>query len=421
MTRFKFSTTLAFRVALRVAIAAATAIVVPMLPPAIAQNAPPVTPITQDPLAPAQDVPIAIGATVTGSLEAGDTQMVRDNSYLDSYTFSGKAGQQIVITLTSQAFDPYLILLDANGNSLSQNDDGGSSADARITYRLPADGTYAIYVNSFGSGSGSYSLKLQVAPNTPIAEAPSEVSPADLPKYFCDESGKFPQTMARRKDGLVNWLIQWTPDTAISDFSSIDRCRRVANNLEQIHRALGRDFQITTSKVANRDVVCAANVRLLEGQVEYQRGTCAPQGLILTATNSSSAIAAARALNTRISLLNSTPSLPTAYTPPLNGEPIAIAYQFTFPTALSYSNCLEDIIHLYQNPSQIKQQGRRGDCVPDVFAKYASGISKSQALELITAANDRATDRHSYTFIYPPRGQRLRIQQLFGFTYRIDQ
>ena len=427
MTRAKFLTTLALRVALRAAFAAVSTVLIEssvtaaVLPAAIAQtDAAPVAPINQAP--PAVDLPIAIGATVVGSLEAGDIQMVRDNSYLDSYTFSGKAGQRIIITLTSQAFDPYLILVDANGDSLSQNDDGGSSADARIDYTLPADGKYAIYVNSFSrNGSGSYSLSLQAAPSAPATAASPSASPASQPKYFCDESGNFPQTMARRKDGLVNWLIQWTPDTAIPDFSTIDRCRRVASNLERIHQALGRDFQITTSRVANRAVVCAANVRLTEGQVEYQRGTCAPQGLILTAADNTSAIAAARALNTRISLLNGTPQQPVTYTPPPDGQPIDIAYQFIFPTALSYSNCLEDIIQLYQDPSHLKQQGRRGDCVPEVFVKYASGISRSQAVELVTAANARATDRHSYPFIYPPKGQRLRIQQLFGFTYRLDQ
>ena len=427
MTRAKFLTTLAPRAVLRVAFGVVSiGVATAMLPAAIAQTVTdPVAPITQAPPA-AQDEPIAIGSTVVGSLAAGDTQMARDHSYLDSYTFSGKAGQRIIITLTSQAFDPYLILLDANGDSLSQNDDGGSSADARIDYTLPADGKYAIYVNSFGSnGSGTYSLSLQAAPAPPIAATAASPAarqpPVNRPKYFCDESGSFPQTMARRKDGVVNWLIQWTPDTAISDFSTIDRCRRVASNLERIHQALGRDFQITTSSVANRAVVCAANVRLTEGQVEYQRGTCAPQGLILTAVDTSSAIAAARALNTRISLLNGTPQQPVTYTPPPDGQPIDITYQFVFPTALSYSNCLEDIIQLYQDPNHLKQQGRRGDCVPEVFAKYASGISRSQAVELITAANARATDRHSYPFIYPPRGQRLRIQQLFGFTYRLDQ
>jgi Circadian oscillating protein COP23/Bacterial pre-peptidase C-terminal domain len=422
MTRFKFST-----VACKAALGAVCAILAAETAlPTIAQTA------AQTAAAPAaqadQELSIAIGSTVMGSLEAGDMQMVRDKSYLDCYHFDGKAGQQVIITLTSQAFDPYLILLDADGDSLSQNDDGGSSADARIEYRLPVDGQYTIYVNSYGSGSGAYSLSLQAAGETAPAtnpQASSEVSPeiitASPPKYFCDETGSFPQTMARRKDGLVNWLIQWTSNTAVPNFSTIDRCRRVSSNLEQIHQALGRDFQITTSRVGNRDVVCAANVRLIEGQVEYQRGTCAPQGLILTAADPSSAIAAARALNTRISLLNGAPQQPVAYVPPPDGDPIDTTYQFIFPTALAYSNCLEDIIQLYQNPSQLKQRGRRGDCVPDVFVKYADGISRSQAVELITAANERATDRHSYPFIYPPRGQRLRIQQLFGFTYRVDQ
>ncbi|MBD3881425.1 pre-peptidase C-terminal domain-containing protein [Phormidium tenue FACHB-886] len=367
----------------------------------------------------AQELPIAINSTVAGNLEAGDVQLSRDNSYLDSYTFEGETGQRIVITLTSQAFDPYLILLDAEGNSLSQNDDGGSNSNAQIVYSLPTDGKYTIYVNSYGSGGGAYSLSLQTT--APEAAAAASAQAANLPRYFCDEAGSVPQTMARRKDGLVEWLIQWTPDTAIPNFSTTDRCRLVSANLEQIHRVLGRDFQITTSRVANRNVVCAANVMLSEGQIEYQRGECAPQGLILTAADGRGAIAAAEALNARINLLNSAPPPFVPYTPPPDGQPIAVPYQFTFSTALAYSNCLEDIIQLYQNPNRLKEQGRRGDCVADIFSQYADGISKSQALELIAAANSHATDQRSYPLIYPPRGQRLRIQQIFGFTYTVDQ
>jgi hypothetical protein len=108
--------------------------------------------------------------------------------------------------------------------------------------------------------------------------------------------------------------------------------------------------------------------------------------------------------------------------PPSTAEQsIAVPYQFSFTTALGYSNCLEDIIQLHQDPGRLTQQGRRSDCLPEVFAHYSNGISRAQALELITAANNYVANKFSNVLIYPPRGQRVRIQQLFGYTYNIDQ
>lgn len=44
---------------------------------------------------------------------------------------------------------------------------------------------------------------------------------------------------------------------------------------------------------------------------------------------------------------------------------------------------MEDIIQLYQNPEQLRQQGRKSSCLPDVFQAYMNTrISKSQALRL---------------------------------------
>lgn len=94
-----------------------------------------------------------------GSLGPGDP-ILNDNSFFDSYPFSGRAGQQVTISLQSQDFDPYLLLVDEAGNLLAENDDiSGSDYNSQIVFTLPLDGTYRIIANSFDpAGQGFYTL-----------------------------------------------------------------------------------------------------------------------------------------------------------------------------------------------------------------------------------------------------------------------
>jgi serine protease Do len=50
----------------------------------------------------------------------------------------------------SDEFDAYGQLLDAAGNRLAEDDDGGGNLNARITFTLPATGQFQIVVNNFG-------------------------------------------------------------------------------------------------------------------------------------------------------------------------------------------------------------------------------------------------------------------------------
>jgi serine protease Do len=66
-----------------------------------------------------------------------------------------------VITLNSTSeLDPFLRVLDANGNEVATDDDGGGGLNSRINRFFPA-GTYRIEATSFGDGeTGSYVLSL---------------------------------------------------------------------------------------------------------------------------------------------------------------------------------------------------------------------------------------------------------------------
>ncbi|NDJ74773.1 MAG: hypothetical protein GYB65_00825, partial [Chloroflexi bacterium] len=105
-----------------------------------------------------ENQPIAYGETADGILI----------SNTHSYIFSGAAGDSVTISLSSAEFDTYLELLDADGNRVAADDDGGGNLDSRIEdFELPAAGEYTIVVRSFGgSASGGYTLALEstVAP-----------------------------------------------------------------------------------------------------------------------------------------------------------------------------------------------------------------------------------------------------------------
>lgn len=121
------------------------------------------------------------------------------------------------------------------------------------------------------------------------------------------------------------------------------------------------------------------------------------------------------------SLKNTSPSNSDRQENSPNSQVAVASPRFTFLNVLEYSNCLEDIIQLYQNSDRVRQQGRKSSCLPDVFQASNTGISKSQALELIQAANVYATSPTLTQPLYPPKGQRMRISEMFGFVYHIDR
>ncbi|MDX1995303.1 MAG: PPC domain-containing protein [bacterium] len=92
-------------------------------------------------LAAAQDAEsIAIGDTVQGTLS--------DDARRAQYSFEGSEGQDVTITLTSDDFDAYLLLLDEGGEVLAEDDDSAGQLDSQIVYSLPDDAEYTIVATS---------------------------------------------------------------------------------------------------------------------------------------------------------------------------------------------------------------------------------------------------------------------------------
>lgn len=109
---------------------------------------------------------LVLGRPVTGALESSDP-VLADRSRYDRWTYDGRGGERIQVTLESSAFDAYLVVARQTGGTfeaLGQDDDGAGGTDARVTVELPADGTYLVLANSYGEGAtGAYTLRVDPA------------------------------------------------------------------------------------------------------------------------------------------------------------------------------------------------------------------------------------------------------------------
>lgn len=122
--------------------------------------------------------PITVGETVEGSLDDGDGGN-QFGTRADAYSFTGTAGQRIVATMSSDAFDTYLELFSENSDeaggryALDSDDDGaGEGTNSRLTYTIPSDGQYTIEARAFtGEGEGAYTLTFEEAAPLPAPVA----------------------------------------------------------------------------------------------------------------------------------------------------------------------------------------------------------------------------------------------------------
>ena len=116
-----------------------------------------------------------------GKLAPGDRQL-SSGEYFDRYTYEGSAGEALQVAIQSDAFDPYLIILDEEENTLFEEDDSeGEGFNVKATFELPADGTYTVIVTSASpEETGRYELSL--AGSAAQGEAPAQSSLPSTPE-----------------------------------------------------------------------------------------------------------------------------------------------------------------------------------------------------------------------------------------------
>lgn len=105
---------------------------------------------------------VRVGETINGELSSSDS-LYPDNSYFKFYQFTAPVGRPVTIDLSSDDFDPVLIVRGSDlGNSII-NDDGGPGCYSRVSRVFPSAGPYRILVNTTNSPekqTGRFSLSI---------------------------------------------------------------------------------------------------------------------------------------------------------------------------------------------------------------------------------------------------------------------
>jgi S1-C subfamily serine protease len=97
-----------------------------------------------------------------GTLGEGSNILARDGSLFETFSFTGKAGQVVQITLSSGEFHPYLVLFAPDRKILKEDNGLPSGKNAAITLKLPATGTYRVVANAYDkTGRGAYTLTVR--------------------------------------------------------------------------------------------------------------------------------------------------------------------------------------------------------------------------------------------------------------------
>lgn len=108
---------------------------------------------------------ITAGETMSGELDEDDPVLDSDNSFYETWTYEGHAGEQVRLSMESDEFDTYLSIGRMAGGEweeIASMDDGGEGTDSLLEVTLPEDGEYVIRANAFSSEqTGAYTLRVE--------------------------------------------------------------------------------------------------------------------------------------------------------------------------------------------------------------------------------------------------------------------
>ena len=105
---------------------------------------------------------IRVGESINGALTDRDS-LYPDTSYFKFYQFTAPANDTITIDLSSDDFDPVLIVRGDDLDNSVINDDGGPGCSARVVRAFPSRGPYRILVNTTNSPkrqTGNFTLSI---------------------------------------------------------------------------------------------------------------------------------------------------------------------------------------------------------------------------------------------------------------------
>ena len=104
---------------------------------------------------------VAVDGSAQGRLEAGDATR-ESGAYKDLYVFEGRAGQSILVAMTSSEFDTYLEVTLPNGETITNDDFNGSTSRSQVELELREAGRYRIVATAYAPDQGgSYEVMVR--------------------------------------------------------------------------------------------------------------------------------------------------------------------------------------------------------------------------------------------------------------------
>lgn len=124
-----------------------------------------VEPVSPESLSPT----MVVGPAFAGSISPGWTARGRllpsdTGESFEAWTYDGRAGEVLRITLRSSEFDAYLDVGEGfpSFTSLKTDDDGGGGTDAQVEITLPRTGSYIIRAKTLvARAKGAYTLSME--------------------------------------------------------------------------------------------------------------------------------------------------------------------------------------------------------------------------------------------------------------------
>lgn len=96
-----------------------------------------------------------------GTLDEADAEL--DGSRVDDYAITMRAGEEVLIRLDSDDFDPVLNVLSETGREgdpIASDDDGGGGLNSFLVFTPEETGRYIVRVRAYETGGGAYRLRV---------------------------------------------------------------------------------------------------------------------------------------------------------------------------------------------------------------------------------------------------------------------
>ncbi|MGG6295452.1 tetratricopeptide repeat protein [Leptolyngbya sp. AN02str] len=213
--------------------------------PAIASNSSP-TSKSEHPFAIAQVMPTesAASTTITGRLDA-NSPTLPDGRHYHAHTFEGRAGEQIVIDLSSEEFDTYLMLASPEDEIVAGDNDGGTGTNSTITITLPSTGVYTIVAIAYGAGTGGgYRLERRVA--TEIDQALAAARQLNQQVIELHQAGRYADAipLAERALSIREQALGSNHPSVASSLNNLANLYRLQGNYAQAEPLYRRSLSI---------------------------------------------------------------------------------------------------------------------------------------------------------------------------------